>query len=88
MSDIPYAGKFGGAGKVDMTLGDYIDEVSERERGSEGEREREREGKREGGRDEGMKGGRLIYAAVPTAAPTPAEGMKSGKTQLAVLSAS
>ena len=28
MSDIPYAGKFGGTGKVDMTLAEYIDEVS------------------------------------------------------------
>ena len=27
MSDIPYAAKFGGAGNVDMSLGDYIDEV-------------------------------------------------------------
>ena len=36
VSDIPYAGKFGGAGKVDMTLGDYIDEVSVREREREG----------------------------------------------------
>ena len=28
MSDIPYAAKFGGAGNVDMSLGEYIDEVS------------------------------------------------------------
>ena len=29
VSDIPYAGKFGGAGKIDMTLGEYIDEVTQ-----------------------------------------------------------
>lgn len=30
MSDIPYAGKFGGAGNMEMTLEEYIDEVRER----------------------------------------------------------
>jgi hypothetical protein len=29
VSDIPYAGKFGGAGKIDMTLGEYVDEVQQ-----------------------------------------------------------
>ena len=27
VSDIPYAGKFGGAGNMEMTLEEYIDEV-------------------------------------------------------------